>query len=106
MDEVATVTRTPPARRRRERIHRLSFAGPGSRRAAEGLRRPELEVKLRLRNPHDQRPQVRLSDFLILAALDSSACRSSPDISGSKVRTTPSRPTMLGSDSVTPNFSL
>jgi hypothetical protein len=44
MDEVATVTRTPRAGRRRERIYGLSFAGAGPRRAAEGLRRPALEV--------------------------------------------------------------
>jgi len=45
--------------------------------------------------------QILLSDFLKLAALSSSACCSSADISGSKIRTTRLRPTMLGSDSVT-----
>jgi hypothetical protein len=51
-----------------------------------------------------QQPQFRPSDFLKLAAPDSSACCSSGDISGSKIRSTPFRPTMLGSDSVTPNL--
>jgi len=54
----------------------------------------------------DQRAPVRLSDFFKFAALDSSACRSAPDISGSKDRTTPPRPTMLGSERVTPSFWL
>ncbi len=69
-------------------------------------RRAAPAAKAPLGNPHDQPTAVRLCDFLMLAALDSSACRSSPDISGSKVRTTPSRPTMLGSDRVTPSLSL
>lgn len=48
----------------------------------------------------------RPSDFLKLAAPSSNARRSSADISGSKLRSTPSRPTTLGSDRVTRNLSL
>lgn len=46
--------------------------------------------------------QARLFDFFRLAALAANARRSSPDISGSKLRMTPARPTTLGSDRVTP----
>jgi hypothetical protein len=46
----------------------------------------------------------QLFDFFRLAALASNARRSSPDISGSKLRMTPARPTTLGSDRVTPKF--
>jgi hypothetical protein len=41
-----------------------------------------------------------------LAALAANACRSSLDISGSKLRMTPELPIMLGSDSVTPKSKL
>jgi hypothetical protein len=49
-----------------------------------------------------QRLKARLLDFFRLAALASDASRSSPDISGSNLRMTSARPTMLGSDRVTP----
>jgi hypothetical protein len=49
--------------------------------------------------------QIALSDCAKREALISSACRSSGDISGSKLRTAPRRATTLGSDSVAPNLS-
>jgi len=48
----------------------------------------------------------RPSDLLKLAAPSSSARCSSTDISGWKIRSTPSRPTTLGSERVTRNLSL
>src|SRR5215469_15737467 len=49
---------------------------------------------------------IRDSASRNLSALRSSACRSSADISGSRIRLTPLRPRMLGNDSVVPYFGL
>jgi hypothetical protein len=49
---------------------------------------------------------VRATAFLSVSALRCRACRSSADMSGSRICTTPARPRTLGMDSVTPYFGL
>ena len=66
-----------------------------------------VRISHRALQPDNMLPVYRRpSDLLKLAAPSSSARCSSTDISGSKIRSTPSRPTTLGSDRVTRNLSL